>query len=40
MGKYQKLPYYRILREAGREENLRKAGEDQLSKKRVKAGMN
>jgi hypothetical protein len=27
-------------KEAGREENLRIAGEDRLSKKRVEAGMN
>jgi hypothetical protein len=40
MGKYQRLPYYGILREAGRAEDLRVAGEDRLSKKRVEAGMN
>jgi hypothetical protein len=39
MGKYQRLPYYGILREAGREEDLRIAG-DWLPKKRVEAGMN
>jgi hypothetical protein len=27
MGKYQRPPYYGILREAGREEDLRIAGE-------------
>jgi hypothetical protein len=37
MGKYQ---YNGILREAGREEDLRTAGEDWLSKKREEAGMN
>jgi hypothetical protein len=31
MGKYQRLPYYGILREAGREEDLRIVGEDRLS---------
>jgi hypothetical protein len=40
MGKYQKPPYYGTLKEAGREEDLRLAGEDRLSKKRVEAGMN
>jgi hypothetical protein len=35
MGKYQRPPYYGILREAGREEE-----EDRLPKKRVEAGMN
>jgi hypothetical protein len=40
MGKYQRTPYYGILGEAGREEDLRIAGEDRLSKKRVEAGMN
>jgi hypothetical protein len=39
MGKYQRPPYYRILKEAGKEEDLRIAG-DQLSKKWVEAGMN
>jgi hypothetical protein len=28
MGKYQKRPYYGTLKEAGREEDLRTAGED------------
>jgi hypothetical protein len=28
MGKYRKLPYYGTLKEAGREEDLRIAGED------------
>jgi hypothetical protein len=40
MRKYQRPPYYEILREAGREEDLRIAGEDRLSKKRVEAGKN
>jgi hypothetical protein len=40
MGKYQMLPYYGILREAGREEDQRLAGEDWLSKKRGETGMN
>jgi hypothetical protein len=39
MGKYQMPPYYGILRETGREEDQIISG-DQLSKKRVKAGMN
>jgi hypothetical protein len=40
MGKYQRLPYYEILKETGRKEDLRIAAEDRLSKKRVEAGMN
>jgi hypothetical protein len=40
MGKYQRPPYYGILKEAGREEDLRRAGEDPLSKKRGEASMN
>jgi hypothetical protein len=40
MGKYQRPPYYGILREAGREEDLRTAGEDRLPKRRLEAGMN
>jgi hypothetical protein len=41
MGKYHRPNYYGILKEAGREEGLRIAGEeDRLSKKRVEAGMN
>ena len=40
MGKYQKLPYYGTLKEEGREEDLRIAGEDRSSKKWVEAGMN
>jgi hypothetical protein len=38
--KYQRPPYYGILREAGREEDQRIAGKDRLSKKREEAGMN
>jgi hypothetical protein len=38
--KYQKLPYYGTLTEAGREDDLRLAGEDRLSKKRLEAGVN
>ena len=40
MGKYQKPPYYGTLKEAGREEDLRLAGENQSPKKWVEAGMN
>ena len=40
MGKYQKRPYYETLKEAGREEDLRIAGEDRSSRKRVEAGTN
>jgi hypothetical protein len=40
MGKYQRPPYYGILREAGREEDLRIFEEDRLSKKRGEDGMN
>jgi hypothetical protein len=40
MGKYQRLPYCGILKEAGKEEDLRIAGEDRLSNKRVEGGMN
>jgi hypothetical protein len=40
MGKYQKPPYYGTLKEAGREEGLRLAGEDRSSKKWAGAGMN
>ena len=32
MGKYQKLPDYGTLKEVGREEDLRIAGEDRSSK--------
>jgi hypothetical protein len=39
-GKHQRPPYYGILREAGREEDQRMAGEDRLSKKRGEAGTN
>jgi hypothetical protein len=38
--KYQKPPYYRTLKEAGREEDLRLAGEDRSPKKWVEAGTN
>jgi hypothetical protein len=38
MGKYQKPPYYGTLKEAGREEDLRLAGEDRSPKKWVEAG--
>jgi hypothetical protein len=37
MGKCQTPPYSGIRKEAGRDEDLRRAGEDQLSKKRVEA---
>jgi hypothetical protein len=40
MGKYQKPLYYGTLKEAGREEDLRLAGEDRSSKKWAGAGMN
>jgi hypothetical protein len=40
MGKYQRLPYYGILKKAEREEDLRTAEEDWLLKKWVEAGMN
>jgi hypothetical protein len=40
MDKYQRPPYYGILKEAGREEDLRIAGIARLSKKLVEAGMN
>jgi hypothetical protein len=36
--KYQKPPYYGILKEVGREEDLRLAGEDRSPKKWVEAG--
>jgi hypothetical protein len=36
-GKYQRPPYYGLFKEAGKEENLRVAEEDRLSKKRVEA---
>ena len=39
-GEVPKPPYYGILKEAGREEDLRLAGEDRSSKKWVEAGMN
>ena len=40
MGKYQNWSYYGTLKEDGREEDLRIAGEDQSSRKRVEAGTN
>jgi hypothetical protein len=40
MGKYQKPPYYGTLKEVGRGEDLRLAGEDRSPKKWVEAGMN
>jgi len=40
MGKYQKWPYYGTLKEAGREEDLRIAGEDRSSRRQVEAGTN
>ena len=40
MGKCQKRPYYGNPKEAGREEDLRIAGEDRSSRKRVEAGTN
>jgi hypothetical protein len=40
MGKYQKPPHYGILKEAGREEDLRLARDDRSSKKRTGAGIN
>jgi hypothetical protein len=39
-GKYQKPPYYGTLKEAGREEDLRLAGEDRSPKKWVEAVTN
>jgi len=36
MGKYQKLPYYGTLKEVGREDDLRIAGEDQSSRSGLK----
>jgi hypothetical protein len=39
-GKYQKPPYCGALKEAGREKDLRLAGEDRSSKGRAGAGMN
>jgi hypothetical protein len=40
MGKYQRPPYNETLKEAGREEDQRIAGEDRLSKKRGEVGIN
>jgi hypothetical protein len=39
MGKYQRPPYKRSLREAGIEENQNRFAENWLSKKRGEAGM-
>jgi hypothetical protein len=39
MGKYQRPPYFGILKEAGKEEDLKIAGKNRLSKKWVEAGM-
>ena len=39
-GEIPKLPYYGTLKEVGREEDLRIAGEDRSSKKWVEGGMN
>jgi hypothetical protein len=39
MRKQQRPPYYGILKEAERQEDLRIAGEDRLSRKLVEAGM-
>jgi hypothetical protein len=36
MGKYHRPPYYGTLKEAGREEDQRIAGEGRLSKRRSK----
>jgi hypothetical protein len=40
MRKYQRPPFCGILKEAGRDEDLRIAGEDRLSKKRAGAKKN
>jgi len=40
MGNYQKRPYYRTLKEAGRKEDLRIAGKDPSSRMWVEAGTN
>ena len=40
MEKYQRPPYTGILKETGREEDRKIAGEDQKSRKLVEAGMN
>jgi hypothetical protein len=40
MEKYQRLPSNGTLRKAGREEDQKVVGEDQLSKKQGKVGMN
>jgi hypothetical protein len=40
MERYQRRPYYETLREIGREEDRKTAGEDQQLRKRAEAGMN
>jgi hypothetical protein len=40
MERYQKLPYFGTLKEAGREEGRGIAGEDRLTRKWVEAGTN
>jgi hypothetical protein len=40
MGKYRRTTSYGILKEAGKKEDRRIAGEDRLSKKWIEAGMN
>jgi hypothetical protein len=40
MGKYERPPYCGILKEAGREGDLRIAGKDRLSEKLAEAAMN
>jgi hypothetical protein len=40
MERYQRRPYYGTLREIGREEDRKTAGEDQQLRKRAEAGMN
>jgi hypothetical protein len=40
MERYQRRPYYGTLREIGREEDRKTAGEDEQLRKRAEAGMN
>jgi hypothetical protein len=40
MERYQRVHYFGILKETGREEDREIAGEDRYSRKRVGAGMN